>query len=230
MLALIDGDIVAYRAAAITEDTDLGLAIWQTETTLKRILEDVNASSHRIFLSGSDNFRYRVYPAYKANRIGKPRPKHWGPIKEFLITQWNAILTHGCEADDAIGVDVYGAQENSIVCSIDKDLQMLAGDHYNFVKREVTNVNETQASYNFWKQMLTGDRSDNIQGVPGIGKVRAERILASPRRCSDAVLSEYLDVFNRVDEFNMNAQCLWIWRSRNDVWNAKEKLALDLTL
>lgn len=229
MLALVDGDIVAYRAAAITEDSDLGLAIWHTENTLKRILEDVNASSHRIFLTGSDNFRYRLYPAYKANRIGKPRPKHWGPIKEHLITQWNADLTHGCEADDAIGVAVYEAMQDTVVCSIDKDLQMLAGDHYNFVKREVTNVNETQANYNFWKQMLTGDRSDNIPGITGIGTVRAGRMLAVPESPERVVLEAYLEQANIV-QFNQNAACLWIWRKQNDVWNASEKLGLDQTL
>ena len=70
----------------------------------------------------------------------------------------------------------------------------------------------------FYKQMLIGDKADNIIGVAGIGKVKAGRLI------DDLYLEEKM--FNLVvglyegneERFIMNAQCLWIWRKENDIW------------
>lgn len=233
MIALIDGDIVCYRAAAVTEGKDLGLAVWQAEVTLKRILQDIGATEHIIFLTGSDNFRYKVYPQYKANRRDIKRPEHWNPLKEHLVVNWNAEMTHGCEADDAIGIASNRNRSGTVVCSIDKDLRQLPGIHYNFVRQELDQVSEDEANYNLWFQALTGDRSDNIIGIQGVGKIGAGKILERAAGCrerySDLVLDCYINN-NALDRFIPNLQCLWIWRKRDDIWKATEKLELDLTL
>lgn len=217
MKALIDGDIVAYRCAAAHESDDLGLAIWQTDELVRRILAGVDASDHSIWLSGDDNFRYRIYPAYKANRIGKPRPVHWEPIKQHLVLNWDAKVSYGCEADDRLGCE-QEAEGRTVICSIDKDLKQIPGLHYNFVKQEIFVVTQERANYFFWTQMLVGDKSDNVVGVPGIGVIKAARILENSDNIPESVLSEYVHSFweTGIPQFKLNAKLLRIWKKPED--------------
>jgi predicted methyltransferase len=64
-----------------------------------------------------------------------------------------------------------------IVISVDKDLDCIEGKHYNPRKDLVYTVNEDDANYNYWKQIIMGDSTDNIPGVPGIGPKKAEKLL-----------------------------------------------------
>ena len=54
--------------------------------------------------------------------------------------------------------------------SEDKDLNNTPGWHYTPRKREKYWVSETQATRHFWYQMLMGDATDNIKGVPKVSK------------------------------------------------------------
>src|SRR3990167_4841818 len=177
-IACIDGDIVAYRCAAVNENADLGLAIWQTDQLLNRILEDTNADDWKVYLSGENNFRYGIFPDYKANRRNQPRPKHLEGLREHMVLDWDATIVDGYEADDALGIDNEERRRSGgtgFICSIDKDLLQLPGKHYNFVRREIKEVDEFSGAVQFYSQLLIGDPTDNIRGCPSIGKVRAAK-------------------------------------------------------
>jgi DNA polymerase I len=181
MITLIDGDIIAYRCAASCAPTKEKLehdpvesAILRADELIYRILNTTSSAEYRVFISGTDNFRKILDPNYKANRI-QERPRHLDSVRDFLLREWNAEVSAGCEADDRIGI---AATKDSIIASIDKDLKQIPGRHYNFVKDEFAEVSEWKAVYNFYYQMLVGDRSDNVRGVEGIGDVRARRILS----------------------------------------------------
>lgn len=65
--------------------------------------------------------------------------------------------------------------EKTVICTKDKDLDMISGLHYNWTKdKEPYEVSEQQALKAFYSQLLTGDRVDNIQGIKGIGNKKAE--------------------------------------------------------
>jgi len=185
MLALIDGDICAYRVGWTTENDDFPIARWRVDEMLDGILLDTGATEFTVFLSDSaeNNFRYKIYPEYKANRTTLPRPKHLEGIKEHLVLRWNARLALGQEADDALGIAqtqhywAFGHPAQSVICSIDKDLMQILGNHYNFVRKEHTFVTPEEALRYFYRQILTGDTADNIKGAKGIGPVKADRIL-----------------------------------------------------
>src|SRR3990167_4316279 len=164
MIALIDGDIVTYRCAAVCEEAGQGVAKWQADQLLTRILEDVDATDWKIFLSGDDNFRYKVYPDYKANRRDMVKPKHLELLREHLILDWNATIVNGYEADDSLGIEQSRDITKSIICSIDKDLLQIPGHHYNFVKRIIVYVTIVDGWKSFYTQLLTGDATDNIKG------------------------------------------------------------------
>jgi DNA polymerase-1 len=211
-IALIDGDILAYRCAASILQTKTkeaepdDLAILRLDELMYRVLNDTQSSEYKLFLSGSENFRKIIYPAYKANRT-QPPPPMLGPCQEFLLKEWGAKFTDGYEADDAIGIN--HDPEKTIVVSIDKDLKQLPGEHYHFVKLEFEIVDEETAELNFWTQMLVGDTSDNVKGVAGIGPVKAKRILEGNSQMYETVR----EMYNDDEQFLMNFRLLRILRN-----------------
>lgn len=227
MKVLIDGDIVTYRVAAVTEKNDFGLCKWQADQLITRIIEDVNADDWNLYLtSGNNNFRYSVYSEYKANRRDQPKPRHLEALREYLVLDWQAKLVDGYEADDAIGIASQDPYANSkcVVASIDKDLLQLPGQHYNFVNRTWIEITAEQGWKNFYTQLLVGDSIDNIKGCPGVGKVGANRALQGLQSTEDlyrAVSQLYESQCGRPtaeQTLDLNAQLLYIWRQENDNW------------
>jgi len=221
MIALIDGDILAYRCGWASDNEDEGIAIFRLDELVSRILYDTGADEFRIFVSGGENFRNRINPDYKANRDGKPRPVHLGALQERLLTFWKGELIVGMEADDALGIAQTAnseAEVASVICSIDKDLHQIPGQHYNFVKNEWTIVSPLEGTRFFYKQMLIGDTVDNIIGVPRIGKVKANKLL-DPIDNEIEMCELVRDKYNDDERFMMNARCLYILRRPEEEWN-----------
>lgn len=214
MKALIDADIVAYRVACTLEEDDaVDFVYARAEDLVDQILVNTEATEYRLFLTGKDNFRYTIYPEYKAHRP-KEKP-HWlEAVREYLKATFNAEVIDGQEADDALGIN---QTDDTIICSIDKDLLMIPGQHYNFVKDEFITVTPESGMKHFYTQCLTGDRSDNIKGIEKIGPKKAEKILAgcvTEKEMFDAVRNAY----SNDEEFIMNARVLWIRRKENEDW------------
>jgi len=220
MLALVDGDIVAYRcAASCNANPKLGrdepepesTAIQRTDEILYRICNTLGTQDYRVFLSSDENFRKVLDPRYKANRT-QPKPEYLNAVRSFLVEEWGAELCPGYEADDGIGIAATG---DTIVCSIDKDLKQISGWHFNFVKNELSEVYPRDAIRNFWHQMLTGDRSDNVFGIEGVGDVRAARVLSGvdPQEMEALVWDCYRDAKRSRDDFLLNYRLLRILRS-----------------
>ena len=215
MKALIDADIVAYRVACTLEEDDAEDFVFaRAEDLVDQILVNTEATEYRLFLTGKDNFRYTLYPEYKANRRDKEKPFWLESIRQYLKANFNAEVIDGQEADDALGI---AQTDDTIICSIDKDLLMIPGKHYNFVKDEFVTIEKDQAMRNFYMQCLTGDRSDNIKGIDGIGPKKAEKILVgciTEQELFDAVREAY----SNDEEFIMNGRVLWIRRQENEDW------------
>ena len=193
MLALIDGDIVLHRVGYTTEQESFGIAKARADEMLDGILLDTSATEYRVYFSDTteNGFRKQFYPEYKANRILK-KPQHYDALKEYMITEWSAIITPEQEADDALGIDQvvelykfdpdpnYWDQPKflkSCICSIDKDLLQIPGLHWNFVKKEWFSISREEGLKRFYHQLLMGDTSDNVRGIEGVGKVRATGLL-----------------------------------------------------
>ena len=67
--------------------------------------------------------------------------------------------------------------ENCIIVSIDKDYKQLERIIYNYIKEEFYEIDQKQAMYNFWEQMVTGDSGDNVNYLKGYGKKWCEKNL-----------------------------------------------------
>lgn len=222
MIALIDADIVAYRCAASAEKDDMSIALIRTELLMKEIISATDATEYKAFLSGSKetNFRYTIDPTYKANRAALVRPVHLDACKQFLVTHWKAEICTGYEADDGMGINQ--KPSGTVICSIDKDMLQVPGQHYNFVKKEFTQVTADQGLKSFYIQTLVGDRSDGITGVVGIGPVKAAKILDPllPEEYYSACKAMY---DGDVDRYHSNCKLLWIWREPNGTWKAHDE-------
>lgn len=223
MRALIDGDIVCYRAACSAIGEDQWVALARADKTIQDILEETNADSYSVYLTGSNNFRRELAPSYKANRPAE-RPEHWQAIREFLVSHHNACVCDGVEADDRLGIDQCGASGITVICSIDKDLLQVPGNHYNFVKKEWKVITDEEGTKALYMQSLVGDRSDNIEGVRGIGPVKAKQALSS---CitEEELYEKCKSMYGDDERFHLNMKLLYVWRKPADSWEPPAKRA-----
>lgn len=214
MEALIDADTVAFRCAISAENEPEEIALLRTDKMLMDVLQ--LSDSYKLFLTGKNNFRYKINPEYKANRKDKPKPQWLDVCRLYLEQEYNAVITDGYEADDALG---FNQTEGTVIFSNDKDLMMIPGHHYNFINGTYTEVSELDGLKAFYKQMLIGDSSDNIKGVNKIGKVKAAKLidpLSTEKEMKDLVYNLYMNptwpLIEDEERFYMNANCLWIMR------------------
>ncbi len=218
---IIDGDLIVYRGGfGAKEGEPVENALHNCKVILQRILEFTGTEGYRLFLTGKDNYRdiISVTKKYKGNRDGARKPEHYEEIRSYLINAWAAEVVNGMEADDACGITQYEhlEKDNPILVSIDKDLKMIPGWHYNWVKDEPYFIDQDEADAWFWMQCLTGDPTDNIQGIPKIGEKKADKLLAgkSLAEMEQVVREEYNRYYgDKGDEtFREMANLLWMLR------------------
>lgn len=176
MIALIDADVLTYRVGFASQDVDWPICRWRLDDMINRIMDATEASDSVLFLTSTDksNFRFEVFKEYKANRV-LPKPKYYAALRDYMIADWDAQVVEGQEADDALG---QAQTKDTIICTTDKDLDMIPGWHHNFVKHISYNISDIEAIKSFYWQCLVGDKAvDNIEGCPGIGKTKATRML-----------------------------------------------------
>jgi 5'-3' exonuclease len=95
---------------------------------------------------------------------------------------------------------------------------MIPGNHYNWVNDEFTTTTPLDGLRCLYRQMLIGDRADNIFGVDGIGKVKAARIIDVLDDEQDMIETVFSLYKEDVERFIMNAQCLWILQREGETW------------
>lgn len=143
---------------------------------------NADRDSFQIYLSGSSNFRKKIDPEYKAHRDKTFKP-HWtNEIQNYLTRYWDATITDGHEADDALSI--YWAtkhwQEDAYLVSADKDFNQLPHlTKFNFVTHEITRTQVYDAVCAFLGQMVQGDSADNITGIYGIGPKKWQKFVAA---------------------------------------------------
>lgn len=185
-----------------------------------------------VCLSGSDNFRYHVAKTkpYKGNRDEAHRPTHEHAIKDFLKKMYTTVVSDGEEADDYMGINHYKLwvqdPESSVIATLDKDLNMIPGMHYNFHTNTSYYVEPDQAELTFWTQLLTGDSTDNIPGIPKMGPRGAEKLLSGvalqdvPKIVADAYRMAYKDEWR--ERMTEMGRLIWIRRREDEWWEVPE--------
>jgi DNA polymerase-1 len=157
-----------------------------------------------IFDSRTPTFRHKMYSEYKANRQKTPDDLHEQvPLVEEFLTELGikCLKVDGFEADDIIATLAKSCQNENRQCYIlssDKDLLQLVGNGTfelrpaKINRKEPGNINpvwelvcpeKVKSEWGVEPQKvldllsLTGDSSDNIPGVRGIGEKTAVKLM-----------------------------------------------------
>lgn len=208
-------DIVAF-----VEAEPVAHALQVAKNLLLRVAERLDTDDMDLYLTGKGNFRETVATIrpYKGNRSAE-KPYHYDAIRKYLIQTWGAEVVDGMEADDKLGIE---QTETSCIVTIDKDLDMVPGYHFNWRHDKLYNVSEEEALKNFYTQLLMGDTTDNIPGVPGIGVAKAKKLLKGKTKEEDmywTALCAYAQQYPRPYEaLTENAKLLWILRKEGEQW------------
>jgi len=184
------------------------------------------------FTNCKNSFRKKIEPTYKANR----KSNKWvSELRKYLLEYLpNSFASDEYEADDLIYFQAQNMNiDDYIICSIDKDLKQIVGPHFDYYQMKVKDENgqyildsfgkevkkrkgflevtQEQAEHLIFEMMLVGDVSDNIKGIYGIGKVKANKILLNRSKYGKfrAICEEYKKESNEwKTRIKINAQLL----------------------
>jgi len=248
---VIDGDVLAYSLSWVLDKNPNLDPQHLIKTKLLNISKGLGVDKGRLLISGSiskeETYRYSLatIQPYKGNRTNKDKPKSFDLVKEYLKNCKAQIISDGLEVDDYLAIEQSKDPENVIICSTDKDLKMIPGYHYNWVTNSFQTITPFEGCLNFCKQLLTGDRIDNIKGLSekrplrGIGDKTALNLLkhsTSYKEMILIVLDQYKERYgkgevkykhwNELEDVTTtaegvlqeNAQLLWIRRSVDEQW------------
>lgn len=234
---LVDGDIVAFQAAASLEqptkyDEDTWI-LWASESDTKAKFDDMlstlieksGCADAIVAFTDKVNFRKELDAEYKANRAKTRKPMLLSLLKDYCQQRYRTLIYPRLEADDVLGLcGTYEPLfEECVIYSIDKDLMQIPSRH--LVDDEIVEVTTEQADRFFLKQVLTGDRADNYAGCKGIGEKRATAILDEDPTWNavvktyekaglteeDAIHQARLARILRHGEYDMDSQRVKLW-------------------
>jgi hypothetical protein len=203
---------------------------------LDRIYQKTGCRSCEMhFSDGRDNFRYKVYPAYKANRKGRS-PAGLRELKYKLHENFEGTISTEWEADDIVVYLKESNPEKYMMVAVDKDLlYSVVGTHFNYYESSQYNIDmkfvdvdaETQMKWPYI-QALVGDSVDGIKGVKGVGKAKAPKMLSyctTPAECWEVVKQAYEDsgetfiqaivTMQLVDMHQFNGKEIVLWNPNN---------------
>ncbi len=189
-LYLIDGSACVYRAyhaiRGLTNSKGFptNAVFGFTRILMKLIQERAPAYAAMFFDAKGPTFRHERYPAYKANRPPMPEDLAAQLPDIRAVTegfQLPVIERAGYEADDLIGTVSRKAQDAGffvVMVTGDKDFIQLVTARaviWDPMKDTLTGLEDVRTTYGLEPQQMidvmgfSGDPTDNVPGVPGIG-------------------------------------------------------------
>ena len=168
--------------------------------TIESLAKSYNAGTIIVCADGGSSYRKEIYPEYKANRKERFADQTEQEAKEFemFMAEFSDTLTlikkkypvfhfRGVEADDIAAYITQSAEyDDCWLISSDKDWDLLISDkvsRFSTVTRKETTVHNWDEHYDFEIEdyitfkCLTGDKGDNVPGVPGVGPKRAVQLM-----------------------------------------------------
>lgn len=216
--AIIDADTYIYKAALTCKELveiqdgiyyeayNINTARKYLRETMEELTIKVGCKEFVMVTGGVGyNFRYHINPNYKANRKKQAKPIMLDKIREMCFAEFPMVYTPCLEADDTCRILLEENKDN-VVVSIDKDLRTFSGkiyDSYHDVMRFIT---PQQAETNFKRQLLIGDKTDGYDGIPGIGKITADKLLMEGITIDD-IAEKYIEKGLSLDDFKLTYNC-----------------------
>lgn len=195
---LLDADIFCFQTASSVEQeihwgddlwtlhSDLAEAKAKVDDTVQYLKRKLDASEVILCFTDGENFRKKVYPAYKDNRKGVRKPLAYKELVAYCKETYETFTRPNLEADDVMGIlatwPKFRPGMKKVIVSEDKDLKTIAGAWlFNPKKDDEPVFNEPEEAFRYFlEQTLTGDTTDGYPGCPGIGADTAKELLANP--------------------------------------------------
>jgi len=197
MILLVDADSLVYASCCKKRETpddtyhqtDISEARNKFDEQFMAIvnsLEEMYEIEKVITFNGSrGNFRKYIGDQYKENRTQYEKPPLLFEMHDYVKSQYDSIVGYGVETDDMVArfwkkLSEEIGRNNVMIVSIDKDYRQFPCLLYNYhyKHREIYDISEEQAMYNFYEQMIAGDASDNVNYFKGKGKRFCEKYYA----------------------------------------------------
>lgn len=199
-LYLIDGNSYVYRAfyaiKGLTNSKGFPTnAIYGFTTMLLKIIREKKPDSIAVcFDSPGLTERHRIFKDYKAHRPETPSELvQQLPDIRKVISAFNIRIFElsGYEADDIIGTiakDAAAKGTEVFIVTADKDMLQLVDEKikiYDPMKDKVLDADYVREKFGVGPERvtefmaLTGDASDNIPGIKGVGEKTAKELLSS---------------------------------------------------
>ena len=190
-LLLVDGSSYLFRAFHALPDlsTADGFptgALFGVINMLRKLGKDFEGSPVAVVFDASGkSFRNDIYPEYKANRPPMPDDlrRQIDPIHQVIKAMGMPLLiVPDVEADDVIGTlaaQATASRRHTVVSTSDKDMAQLVSDYVTLVDTMTETALDRDgviAKHGVPPERivdylaLMGDSSDNIPGVPLVGK------------------------------------------------------------
>jgi 5'-3' exonuclease len=194
-ICIIDADSIVYEICFVNKSEALAKRAFDKK--IDEIMTQTRSDQGMIYIKGKDNFRHIVDTEYKANRKDNIEPEVKERInKLYEYVKELAMESNGGEADDMCIITANMAVNEGktyVLSHIDKDLNCMQGWHHNFKTGTMYQVTREQGYRWLMQQLLTGDSTDNIKGIYGIGPVKADNIIGqSPVR---TILGHVIDAW-----------------------------------
>lgn len=159
-IALIDADTLIFFAVHNKKDSLIVKSLQDCKDHMNDLISNImkftKATHYLLFLTVGRNFRYEIYPEYKGNRKGLEKPQYFDQIKEYLITNYNAVFKFGLEADDLCLI-YKNKYSDSFLCSSDKDIINLEGECFDYKNFKWIRTSKEEADLYFWTSMIVGE-------------------------------------------------------------------------
>lgn len=143
--------------------------------TLSEIEEYFDIVRVYIVIKGEGNFRKKLYPDYKKNRI-PPNPLI-NKVYDYVKVAYQAVWEDNYEADDLVFTISEKINHSGIIIAIDKDMAQIPSIFYNWNTKKFKKVSPQESKYNLAIQMITGDPSDGINFTRGWGIKKAKKLI-----------------------------------------------------
>jgi DNA polymerase-1 len=193
---LVDGHHLAYRTfhalkGLTTSRGEPVQAVYGFAKSLLKALKEDGDAVIVVFDAKAPSFRHEAYEGYKAGRAPTPEdfPRQLALIKELVdLLGLVRLEVPGYEADDVLASLAKKAEKEGYevrILTADRDLYQLLSDRIHVLHPEGHLITPAWLWEKYglrpdqWAdyRALTGDESDNLPGVKGIGEKTARKLL-----------------------------------------------------
>jgi DNA polymerase I len=237
---LIDGSSYIYRAyhamggLSNSKGFPTGAVLGFTNMIVKTMKDKAPQRIAVVFDARGPTFRHEMYAEYKANRPAMPEdlrlqvPKIHEIVEAYRLP---SLSVQGFEADDIIATLTRQAKDKGwqvVIVSADKDLMQLVREGVTMWDPQRDMVYDSEGVKKKFGvspdqildfMALTGDSSDNVPGVPGIGQKTAASLIQQ--------LDTLEGIFSHLDEVSQKKVRENLTENKDKAFLSRELVALN---